>query len=47
MNSKLGEIICKIRASDYEVNTQYHTPIREMLSLGRPEYFYLPCGDQK
>ena len=26
MNSKLGEIICKIRASDYEVNTQYHTP---------------------
>ena len=24
-----------------------HTPIRERLSLGRPEYFYLPCGDQK
>ena len=25
MNSKLGEIICKIRASDYEVNTTQHT----------------------
>ena len=25
----------------------WHTLIREMLSLGRPEYFYLPCGDQK
>ena len=25
MNSKLGEIICKIRASDYEVNTTHHT----------------------
>ena len=22
------------------------TPIRERLSLGRPEYFYLPYGDQ-
>ena len=32
---------------DPAISTSYSTPIRERLSLGRPEYFYLPCGDQK